>query len=159
MCHVIDLALGGRRRLHRIVDLTHRGAVSRAPSGLCVGPIGSYIGRRAPYVVSPAAVYAITDEPMALHLHAVFALSERQVDRIETLFSTLVYAFWSHVERHWQRICDEIESGNIIPGSFNRPRRRGGQGTCLPPPKKKWGKIFFGQLLCKIRPFFRAKIM
>jgi len=44
-----------------------------------VGPISSYIGRRTPYVVSPPGVYAITDEPQAIHLHALFALSEPQV--------------------------------------------------------------------------------
>jgi len=116
MCHVLDRALGGRRRLQRVVDLSYRAAVNRSPSGLGVGPISSYIGRRAPYVVSPAAVYSVTDEPTAMHLHALFALSEREVDRLETLFSTLVYAFWTHVERHWQRICDEIERGTLIPG-------------------------------------------
>jgi len=116
MCHILDLAVGGRRRLHRVVDLSYRSAVSRSPSGLGVGPIGSYIGRRAPYVVSPADIYLVTDEPIAMHLHALFALSERQVDRLEALFSTVVYAFWMHVERHWQRICDEIERGTLIRG-------------------------------------------
>ena len=113
MCHMLDLALGGRRSLHRVVDVSYRGAVSRSPSGIGVGPISSYIGRRAPYVVSPAAVYSVTDEPTALHLHALFALKERQVDRLEAVLSWLVYAFWTHIEQHWQQICDEIESGNI----------------------------------------------
>jgi len=80
MCHVLDLTLGVGLRLQRVVDLSYRAAVSRSPSGLAVGPISSYIGRRAPYVVSPAGVYAITDEPTAMHLHALFALSERQVN-------------------------------------------------------------------------------
>lgn len=106
----------GGRRLHRVVDLSYRAAVSRSPSGLAVGPISSYIGRRASYVVSPSAVYSITDEPTAMHLHALFALTERQVDRIEALFSTLVYAFWTIVEQNWQRICDEIERGTVING-------------------------------------------
>ena len=116
ICHILDLALGGRRNLHRVVDLSYRAAVSRSPSGLAVGPMVSYIGRRAPYVVSPAAVYSISDEPTAMHLHALFALREHQVDRLEALFSTLVYAFWTHIEQHWQRICDEIERGSIIDG-------------------------------------------
>jgi len=121
MCHILDLALGGRRSLHRVVDVSYRAAVSRSPSGIGVGPISSYIGRRAPYVVSPEAVYSVTDEPTALHLHALFALKERQVDRLEALFSTLVYSFWTHIEQHWQQICDEIESGTIIGGKFTNP--------------------------------------
>jgi len=63
--------------------------------------------------ICTAQVYSVTDEPTAMHLHALFALRERQLERIEALFSTLVYAFWTHVERHWQRICDEIERGTI----------------------------------------------
>jgi len=120
MCHVLDCALGGRRRLHRVVDLSYRAVVGRSPSGLGVGPISAYIGRRAPYVVSPGAVYTITDEPTAMHLHALFALSECQVDRLEALFSTLVYTFWTHIERNWQRICVEIEHGTIIRGQYER---------------------------------------
>ena len=118
MCHVLDLALGGRRRLHRVVDLNYGGGASQSPSGLGVGPVSSYIGRLAPYVVSPAAIYRVTDEPTAMHLHALFALAERQVDRVEAMISTLVYAFWAHVEQHWRRLCDEIESGTLIRGQL-----------------------------------------
>jgi len=41
----------------------------------------------------------------------------------------------------------------------HRGRRRRAGGMCLPSPpqKKKSGKIFFGQLLCKIRAFFGQK--
>jgi len=51
-----------------------------------------------------------------MHVHALFALSERQVDRLEAMLSTMIYAFWAYVERHWKRICDEIEHGTLIQG-------------------------------------------
>ena len=113
-CHLTDRAVG--RSLHRVVNLSYRAAWYRSPSGLDVGPVSSFLGRQASCVVSPDEVYSITDEPTALHLHAVFALSERQVYRLEALFSTLVYEFWTHVEQHWRRLCDEIERGTLIVG-------------------------------------------
>jgi len=89
MCHVLAGALGpGRPRLHRVVRLSYRAAVGRSPSGLDVGPISSYVRRRPPPdAVSPADVYSIADEPTALHLHALFALAERQVSR--ALFNSI----------------------------------------------------------------------
>jgi len=111
---VADRAVG--LRLHRVVDLSYRVTSYRSPSGLFVGTVASFVGRQAPYLASPGEVYSITDEPTALHLHAVFALSERQVDRLEAAFSSLVYAFWAHVEQHWRRLCDEIERGSLIVG-------------------------------------------
>jgi len=109
-----DRAIG--RSLHRVVNLSYRAAWYRSPSGLDVGPVSSFLGRQASFVVSPDEVYSITDEPTALHLHAVFALSERQVYRLEAISSTLVYSFWALVEQHWRRLCDEIERGTLIVG-------------------------------------------
>jgi len=44
----------------------------------------------------------------------VFALSDPEVGHLEAILSTIVFSFWKHVEHHWQRICDEIETGVIL---------------------------------------------
>jgi len=60
----------------------------------------------------------------------------------------------------WNRLAAELELLFSSPTSKHR-RRRQGQGGHVPPPqtKKIRKKIFFGQLLCKIRAFYRAKIV
>lgn len=109
--------------LHRVLNLSYRSPFgiltssmtsNSTVSGLPVGPISTYIGRKQPYAVSPDEVYDhVTDEPTALHVHAVFGLAEPEVGYVEALFSTLVYSFWRHVERHWPTICDQIETGRL----------------------------------------------
>lgn len=99
--------------LRRVLVLGYRAETTTSPSGLSLGPVSAHIGRVLPYCVTPREVYDITDEQMALHLHAIYGLAEREVGRMEALFSTLVYSFWRHIENHWRQICDEIETGSL----------------------------------------------
>ena len=46
-------------------------------------------------------------------MHAIYGLAEREVGRMEAIFSTLVYSFWRYIENHWRQICDEIETGSL----------------------------------------------
>jgi GH3 auxin-responsive promoter len=70
-----------------------------------------------PLLVSPPEVYDhVTDEPTALHIHAVFGLAEREIGFVEALFSSLVYSFWKHVQLYWPTICDQIENGRLTWG-------------------------------------------
>lgn len=92
---------------------TRRSESSRGGGGLEVGPVSAHIGRYPPYAVAPSEVYDIADERMALHAHALFALAEREVGRMESLMSTLVHSFWRHVEDNWSSICDGIETGSV----------------------------------------------
>ena len=66
--------------------------------------------------------------------HFVFALIRRSVDCIPV-------------------ISDDDVSSFIVAGTYQRI----GVGARPPPKKKKSGKIFFGQLLCTIRTYFRQK--
>lgn len=104
----------GGLTLRRMFVLSYRAETRRSESrGVEVGPVSAHIGRYPPYAVAPSEVYDIADEQMALHAHALFALAEREVGRMESLMSTLVHSFWRHVEDNWSNICDGIETGSV----------------------------------------------
>ena len=102
-----------RMHMQRVVVLSYKTRVQRSPCGLPMAPVSTHMSRYVPFVVSPQVSYEITNEQVALHVHAVFALSEPEVGHIESLMSTLVYSFWVFVEHNWRRLCDDIEVGQL----------------------------------------------
>jgi len=99
--------------LQRVLVLGYRAETTRSPSGLPLGPVSAHIGRVPPYSVTPREGYGVIDEQVALHMHAIYGLAEREVGHMEALFSTLVYSFWRYIENNWELICDEIETGSL----------------------------------------------
>ena len=99
--------------LQRVFVLSYSARTERSPCGLLKGPISQHMYKYPPFILAPRSVYSLTNEQLALHVHAVFALRDADVGRIEALMSTLVYSFWVYVEQHWSVVCDDIERGTL----------------------------------------------
>ena len=104
-CAVLDL--------QRTCVLSYSAVTEQTACGLLKGPVSQHMYRYFPFLLTPQEVYRLTNEQQALHAHAVFALQDPHIGRLEALMSTLVLSFWLYVECHWQQICDDIEHGVI----------------------------------------------
>ncbi|KAF8647396.1 hypothetical protein AX16_006738 [Volvariella volvacea WC 439] len=63
---------------------------------------------------SPLAVSFIKSYKCQLLMHALFALADRGLEMINSLFSTLLFDFVKYIIEHWEVLVDAIETG-IIP--------------------------------------------
>ena len=101
--------------LQRVLIISYTSPVEHSDCGLSKGPVTQHMRRLVPYTISPPEAYGITNEQVALHVHAIFALSEPELGHIEATMSTLLYSFWMYIEHHWKDICDNIEYGIVSP--------------------------------------------
>ncbi|KAI0212561.1 Jasmonoyl--L-amino acid synthetase JAR1 [Lamellibrachia satsuma] len=99
--------------MQRVLVISYKTRVQYSKCGLPVAPVTTHTNRYFPFVVSPRGSYEITNEQVALHVHAVFALGDREVGHIESVMSTLVYSFWIYIEHNWQQLCSDIELGRL----------------------------------------------
>lgn len=106
----VSTNLGGFH-LGRILVISYRAEKILCRSGLYKGPVSSHISKSYPFLAVPREVYDIHNETLVLHLLAVYALAEAEICQIESLFSTLIYSFWRHIEHFWPLICSVIETG------------------------------------------------
>ena len=111
MYYLMDSCAG--LNLQRVLWLSYRARTQVTECGLHKGPVTQHMARYMPFVVSPREVFELTDEQLALHAHAVFALQEPEVGRIEAAMSTLVYAFWMYLEKNWDHVVRDISKGII----------------------------------------------
>ena len=99
--------------MQRVLILSYKTRVKYSSCGLPMAPVSTHMSRYVPFVVSPRLSYEITNEQVALHVHAVFALGERELGHIESLMSTLVYSFWIYIEHNWRQLCSDVETGHL----------------------------------------------
>ena len=111
MTHVISEM--GFFNLQRPFVLMYKTRAKRSAGGVPMGPVSQYIFHYVPFAVSPEPAFRVDNEQAALHIHAVFALQEREVGNIEALMSTLVYSFFKYLDSRWQAVCDDIEKGRL----------------------------------------------
>ena len=98
----------------RVVVLMYASKLNSTPCGLQVGPVTSHIRRHLGYELFPKILHSIHHEPTFFHLSAIFSLREPEVTSIETIFSTMVHSFFTHLMRHWSHVCESISRGRII---------------------------------------------
>ena len=99
--------------LQRVVVLYFSARTKLLPGGRRCGPVSQFMRKYPAFLVAPADVFDLSDEQVAYHVLAVFALQEPEVGRMETLLATVVYGFWLYIEKHWQTICEDIERGSL----------------------------------------------
>ncbi|XP_060795297.1 GH3 domain-containing protein isoform X2 [Neoarius graeffei] len=62
---------------------------------------------------SPAAILQVQNEHDALYLQLLFALKDRHVGVLESRFSCIVLDTFRLLEKHWEELADDVESGRI----------------------------------------------
>lgn len=107
------LSLKSKFTLQRRLRLGYRPRVETSMSGLKKAPISYFMRRTLPFSPVPAEVYDIKDEQKALYIQALIALSERELGHLDGFMSTLVWTFWQIVEKNWEQMCDDLETGKI----------------------------------------------
>ena len=104
-----------QKGLLTIEVLSHKLPCKRNASGLAAIPM-LYLKPVTPFfVTSPKEVmYPETLEPMDMHYMKLrFALPERNVSYIGTVFITMAESMFKYMEENWEMLCDDIEKGTI----------------------------------------------
>ena len=81
----------------------------RMQGGLQVGPNSSAPGDSRMLLnmyTTPRRAFDIADEQVALHMHVLFALLDRNLGSIEGNFAFLLYSMFVYMERHWAAIVE-----------------------------------------------------
>ncbi len=65
---------------------------------------------------SPTEASIPSQQTDSRYLHARYGLSEKSVRAISTSFMTFLLDLFYYVEKNWQMLCDDIESGKINSG-------------------------------------------
>ena len=99
------------RHLGRSLELPFRPTVRKTKGGLEWAPNTYFSIRPTPSSATPELIRQVSLEKTALHIHAVFGLSEPEITTLKGVLSPLTYSFWRYIENNWSRICDDIECG------------------------------------------------
>jgi len=67
---------------------------------------------------NPYEVFTIVEERSFFYASAVFALQERELDSMKTVFAFMMHSFWIVVSNNWKQICDNVEKGHIDRGTL-----------------------------------------
>lgn len=84
------------------------------PSGIRTGPISGIASSYSlnPYVV-PSLVNEIHNEEDVIYLNLVFGLKSNDICNLFFSTAHMALCFFQVLERRWEEICDDIESGTI----------------------------------------------
>ena len=86
-------------------------------SGDIVGPMHLYTDDlkwiMSPLLVSPWEVTSITTEHEAQYIMLLFGLRDRNIGRWMGPFSSQVHKAMSRLEKHWQQLVHDIETGTV----------------------------------------------
>ena len=103
--------------LGRTVMLRYRQTGERSPCGIPMGPLSEYISLSPKTLesqsTSPAPCFDIASEKHAVYGHALFALADPYVVRIDGFLAPLLYSFYQLLEDNWQDLCDNLENGYV----------------------------------------------
>ena len=104
---------GSGLNLQRNFTLAFSSRTRPLPGGKRCGPVSQYMQKSPPFLLGNRDVFKLSDEQVAFHVHAVYALQDPHVGCIEALMSTVVCGFWVYVENNWKTICHDISEGSL----------------------------------------------
>lgn len=71
------------------------------------------------------------------HLKMLFALRERRLSFIQSTFAPFLYDMIAYVRKHWELLCEDIETGRINPKTVMTPMlRRTLEARMTPDPER-----------------------
>lgn len=95
-----------RRNLEKSANGTLIGPVSASSDVFAVGDM----------FTTPPAGYDIEDESSTRYIHLLFGLHERNLNKIETLFSTIVLSAFVDMETNWKDLVHDVQMGTLKSG-------------------------------------------
>jgi GH3 auxin-responsive promoter len=78
-----------------------------------MGPATAAFWDRTDVFTTPIKGSEISDEPAARYVHLLFGLRCRDLLRIESTFSSLVYLTFHDLEKHWKELVTDIRQGTL----------------------------------------------
>ncbi|KAF4084575.1 hypothetical protein AMELA_G00107820 [Ameiurus melas] len=99
--------------LQTTLRLFYPSAESHSEARLRIVATPFYSERTHHLCTSPTAILQVHNEHDALYLHLLFALKDRHVGILESMFSSTMFEAFRLLEEHWEELVDDVESGRI----------------------------------------------
>ncbi|CAD5116514.1 DgyrCDS5392 [Dimorphilus gyrociliatus] len=130
---------GKSKTLHRVLGLYYGlnniGSIKDINSGAVVCHLRP--DRLYKFGVTPPGGFLIAHEKSALHVHAVFALRDKDIGEINALFASTVYYFWKYLDEHWELVCSDINNGILNENLLIDDKIRKELNSQLSPNRKR----------------------
>jgi hypothetical protein len=117
---MIGQALPGARSRGRGLLMMSAGNSGSTEAGITLGPatsagMSSMIRMSKWMWTTPAEAMVLTDQPLVLHLHLLFALKERDLAYLSAPFASSLMDLFRLLERSWPVLVEELASGKLSP--------------------------------------------
>ncbi len=105
----------GPAGMKRIFDLRIFHTDKRSPCGLKMGSLSAHVWKPTGYNLLPNAVSEVYRTEAAFYVQSIFALADKEIGLIVGFSSDLLLAFFKFMDNNYEKLCEDIERGEIRP--------------------------------------------